>query len=129
MTPSAGTVTASGQFIWPTQGVITQYYSWYHQAIDIANPAEPLDLAADSGTVIHAGWDTTGYGNMIMIDHHNGFKTLYAHLSVISVVVGQTVNRGDVIGRMGSTGNSTGPHTHFEIWLNDVRVNPLSYLK
>lgn len=129
MTPNAGTVTASGQFVWPTQGVITQYFSWYHPAIDIANPAKPLDVAADSGTVIHAGWDTTGYGNMVLIDHHNGFKTLYAHLSVISVVVGQTVNRGDVIGKMGSTGNSTGSHTHFEIWQNGAKVNPLIYLK
>jgi murein DD-endopeptidase MepM/ murein hydrolase activator NlpD len=129
MTPNAGAVTASGQFVWPTQGVITQYFSWYHPAIDIANPAEPLDVAADSGTVIHAGWDTTGYGNMVMIDHHNGFKTLYAHLSQIMVVVGQTVGKGQVIGKMGSTGHSTGPHTHFEIILNGVHVNPLSYLK
>jgi len=129
MTPDAGTVTASGQFVWPTQGVITQYFSWYHQGVDIANPAEPLDVAADSGVVIHAGWDTTGYGNMVMIDHGNGFKSLYGHLSVISVVVGQHVNKGDVIGRMGSTGHSTGPHTHFEIWENGVRVNPLLFLK
>ena len=129
MTPDAGTVTASGQFVWPTQGIITQYFSWYHPAIDIANPAEPLDVAADSGVVIHAGWDTTGYGNMVMIDHQNGFKTLYGHLSVISVVIGQHVNKGDVIGRMGSDGHSTGPHTHFEIYENGVRVNPLLFLK
>jgi len=129
MTPNAGTVTASGQFVWPTQGVITQYFSWYHPAIDIANNAEPLDVAADSGIVVHAGWDTTGYGNMVMIDHGNGFKTLYGHLSVISVINGQYVSKGDVIGRMGSTGHSTGPHTHFEIILNGVHVNPLLYLK
>lgn len=129
MTPGAGSVTASGQFVWPTQGIITQYFSWYHPAIDIANPAEPLDVAADSGTVVHAGWDTTGYGNMVMIDHGNGYKTLYAHLSQIMVVVGQTVAKGQVIGRMGSTGHSTGPHTHFEIILNGVHVNPLDYLK
>jgi murein DD-endopeptidase MepM/ murein hydrolase activator NlpD len=129
MTPDAGSVTASGQFVWPTQGVITQYFSWYHQGIDIANNAEPLDVAADSGVVIHAGWDNTGYGNMVMIDHQNGYKTLYGHLSVISVTVGQHVNKGDVIGRMGSTGHSTGPHTHFEIWQNGVRVNPLPFLK
>jgi murein DD-endopeptidase MepM/ murein hydrolase activator NlpD len=129
MTPDAGTVTASGQFVWPTQGVITQYFSWYHPAIDIANNVEPLDVAADSGVVIHASWDATGYGNMVMIDHGNGFKTLYGHLSVISVINGQHVNKGDVIGRMGSTGNSTGPHTHFEIYENGVRVNPLLFLK
>lgn len=129
ITPDAGTVVASGQFVWPTQGTITQYFSWYHPGIDIANPAMPLDVAADSGSVIYAGWDTTGYGNMVLIDHHNGFKTRYAHLSQIMVISGQTVSRGSVIGRMGSTGHSTGPHTHFEIILNGVHVNPLSYLK
>ncbi len=128
-TPDAGTVVASGQFVWPTQGVITQYFSWYHPGIDIANNAEPLDVAADSGQVIYAGWDATGYGNMVLIDHGNGFKTRYGHLSQIMVISGQNVKRGDTIGRMGSTGHSTGPHTHFEIYLNGVRVNPLSYLK
>lgn len=129
MTPDASSVTASGQFVWPTQGVITQYFSWYHPGIDIANSAEPLDVAADSGVVIHAGWDNTGYGNMVFIDHENGYRTLYGHLSIISVVVGQHVNKGDVIGKMGSTGHSTGPHTHFEVWKDGVRVNPLLYLK
>lgn len=129
ITPDAGTVTASGQFVWPTSGTITQYFSWYHPGIDIANPGIPLDVAADSGTVIYAGWDTTGYGNMILIDHGNGFRTRYAHLSQFMVISGQTVKRGDVIGRMGSTGHSTGPHTHFEVILNGVHVNPLDYLR
>lgn len=129
MTPDAGTVTASGQFVWPTQGTITQRFSWYHPGIDIANDAEPLDVAADSGRVLYAGWDTSGYGNMILIDHGNGFETRYAHLSQFMVVSGQTVQRGQVIGKMGSTGHSTGPHTHFEIILNGVHVNPLNYLK
>lgn len=129
ITPDAGTVVASGQFVWPTQGTITQYFSWYHPGVDIANRAEPLDVAADSGRVIYAGWDATGYGNMVLIDHGNGFKTRYAHLSQIMVISGQTVGRGQTIGRMGSTGHSTGPHTHFEIILNGVHVNPLSYLK
>ncbi|MDE2026198.1 MAG: M23 family metallopeptidase [Patescibacteria group bacterium] len=129
ITPNAGTVVASGRFVWPTQGVITQRFSWYHPGIDIANPAEPLDVAADSGTVIYAGWDNTGYGNMVLIDHGNGFRTRYGHLSKIMVISGQTVKRGDVIGRMGSTGHSTGPHTHFEIYQNGVRVNPLNFLQ
>ncbi|HKC05187.1 MAG TPA: M23 family metallopeptidase [Patescibacteria group bacterium] len=128
-TPDAGTVVASGQFVWPTQGTITQRFSWYHPGIDIANRAEPLDVAADSGTVIFSGWDSSGYGNMVLIDHHNGFKTRYAHLSQIMVVSGQGVARGSVIGKMGSTGHSTGPHTHFEIYLNGTRVNPLNYLR
>jgi murein DD-endopeptidase MepM/ murein hydrolase activator NlpD len=129
ITPDAGTVVASGQFVWPTSGAITQRFSWYHPGIDIANRGLPPVLAADSGKVIAAGWDPTGYGNMIMIDHGNGYKTRYAHLSQIYVIVGQTVGRGAPIGKMGSTGHSTGPHTHFEIYLNDVRVNPLNYLK
>jgi LysM repeat protein len=129
MTPNAGAVTASGQFVWPTAGVITQYFSWYHPGIDIANNAEPMDVAADSGRVIYAGWDSSGYGNMVLIDHGNGYQTRYAHLLQIMVISGQTVQRGQVVGRMGSTGHSTGPHTHFEIILNGVHVNPLKYLR
>lgn len=129
MTPNAGAVTASGLFVWPTQGVITQRFSWYHPGIDIANPSGPLCMAADSGRVIYAGWDTTGYGNMVLVDHGNGYKTRYGHLSQIMVVSGQTIGRGQAVGKMGSTGHSTGTHLHFEIYLNGVRVNPLSYLK
>lgn len=129
ITPDAGTVVASGKFVWPVSGTITQYFSWYHPGIDIANNALPLDVAADAGRVVFAGWDASGYGNMILIDHGNGFMTRYGHLSQIMVISGQTVARGSVIGRMGSTGRSTGPHTHFEIYLNGVRVNPLSYLR
>ena len=129
ITPNAGTVVASGRFVWPTNGIITQRFSWYHPGIDIANPAGPVVVAADSGTVIYAGWDNTGYGNMILIDHGNGFRTRYAHLSQISVISGQTVARGSSVGKMGNTGHSTGPHTHFEIYLNGTRVNPLNYLK
>jgi murein DD-endopeptidase MepM/ murein hydrolase activator NlpD len=129
MTPNAGTVTASGQFVWPTHGVLTQYFSWYHPGLDIADSSGTPDVAADSGTVVYAGWDSTGYGNMVLIDHGNGFKTRYGHLSQILVISGQTVQRGQLIGKMGSTGHSTGPHTHFEIILNGVHVNPLSYLK
>ena len=77
----------------------------------------------------YAGWEGTGYGNMVLINHGNGFKTRYAHLSQIMVISGQNVARGVAIGRMGSTGHSTGPHTHFEIYLNGTRINPLSYLK
>lgn len=129
ITPNAGTVVASGRFVWPTQGIITQYFSWYHPGLDVANNGMPFVVAADSGTVIASGWDNTGYGNMVLVDHGNGFKTRYAHLSQIFVVRGQTVNRADRLGKMGSTGRSTGPHLHVEIYQNGVRVNPLLFLK
>ncbi len=129
MTPDAGTVAASGQFVWPTQGIITQRFSWYHPAIDVANPSLPPIVAADSGRVVYAGWDSSGYGNMVFIDHGNGFKTRYAHLSQIMVTTGQNVARGSVIGRMGSTGRSTGPHLDLRIYLNGAAVNPFNYLK
>jgi murein DD-endopeptidase MepM/ murein hydrolase activator NlpD len=130
LTPNAGAVSATGKFSWPTQGVITQKFSWYHKGIDIANHVGTPILAADSGRVIVAGWkDNTGYGNRVMIDHGNGYITLYAHMSVIAVQEGQTVRRGDVLGQMGSTGRSTGPHCHFEIRHGGVNEDPFSYLK
>ncbi len=129
-TPDAGSVTATGQFVWPASGRITQSYSWYHRAIDIANQAGPEILAADSGKVVGAGsplgW---GYGNHVIIDHGNGYQTLYAHLSKVYVREGQTVNRASAIGKMGSTGRSTGVHLHFEISQNGTKLNPLDYLK
>ncbi len=129
ITPNAGTVVASGNFVWPTQGTITQKYSWYHPGMDIANRASPTVVAADSGKVIAAGWDKTGYGNMVMIDHGNGYKTRYGHLQKIYVVAGQTVSRGSAIGQMGTTGHSTGTHLHFEIYKGATRINPLGVLK
>ena len=129
-TPDAGVVTASGQFVWPAGGTLTQRYVWYHKGIDIANRSAPGIVAADSGTVVMAGWpDRSGYGNRVMIDHGNGFVTLYAHLAKTYVVSGQRVNRGDLIGQMGTTGRSTGIHLHFEIRQNDAAVNPLLYLR
>ena len=130
ITPDAGSVTASGAFIWPAGGTISQRFSWYHKAIDIANKTAPNILAADSGKVIVAGWpDGYGYGNRVIIDHGNGYRTLYAHLSRIYVVVGQTVARGDAIGQMGSTGRSTGIHLHFEVIKNGVNLDPLTVLR
>lgn len=129
-TPNAGVVSATGNWIWPAQGKISQYYSAWHKAIDIANTSGGPILAADAGKVIVAGWpDNSGYGNRVIIDHGNGSHTLYGHLSKISVTVGQTVNRGNVIGMMGSTGRSTGTHLHFEIRTTGGLVNPLNYLK
>lgn len=129
-TPNAGSVSALGSFVWPTSGGITQGYKFYHKAIDIANKSGGAILAADSGTIVQAGWlDNSGYGNRVMIDHGNGFITLYAHLSAVQVEVGQTVSRGNVVGQMGSTGRSTGTHLHFEIRKDGTLLNPMTYLQ
>jgi len=131
LTPDAGTVTATGSFVWPASGVISQGFAWYHPGLDIANRASPNVLAADSGTVIVSGWvDGSGYGNRVIINHHNGYTTLYGHLQTAFVVAGQSVRRGDVIGKMGSTGRSTGIHLHFEIrQSNGSNLNPRSFLR
>ena len=128
LTPDAGSVVAQGSFVWPAGGRITQGYRFYHRAIDIANQGGGPILAADAGVVTTAGWTGGGYGNAIVVDHGNGFQTLYAHLSAIQVQAGQRVGRGNVIGQMGTTGRSTGVHLHFEIRHGGTLVNPLSYL-
>lgn len=130
MTPDAGAVSATGKWIWPAAGTITQSHLPWHKAIDIANHSGGAILASDAGKVIVAGWpDNFGYGNRVVVDHGNGYHTLYAHLSKISVSVGQSVNRGDVLGQMGSTGRSTGTHLHFEVRAGNRAQNPLEYLK
>ncbi|MEK9200982.1 MAG: M23 family metallopeptidase [Patescibacteria group bacterium] len=129
-TPDAGAVSATGQFAWPMGGVITQNFAWYHRGLDIATAHGTPIVAADSGRVTTAGWpDNGGYGNRVVIDHGNGYTTLYAHLSKVYVTAGQTVKRGDTLGLEGSTGRSTGPHLHFEIHKNGVFVSPLQHLK
>ena len=130
LTPNAGAVTAAGVFVWPTSGRISQGFRWYHRAIDIATATGTPILAADAGKIIVAGWpDNVGYGNRVMIDHGNGFVTLYGHMSKIHVVAGQTVSRGAVIGLVGSTGRSTGPHLHFEIRAGGKTQDPMAYLR
>ncbi|MCC6711591.1 MAG: M23 family metallopeptidase [Candidatus Pacebacteria bacterium] len=129
ITPDAGSVSASGSFIWPASGRITQGYRFYHKAIDIANKAAGSILAADAGVVSTASWDNSGYGNRVIIDHGNGYVTLYAHMSVLQVKAGQRVKRGDVIGQMGNTGRSTGTHLHFEIRQGGALLNPQSFLQ
>jgi murein DD-endopeptidase MepM/ murein hydrolase activator NlpD len=124
------TAPGGGQFIWPTTGGMTQYFAWYHPGIDLANRAAPTVVASDGGRVIVAGWpDNYGYGNRVIIDHGNGYQTIYAHLSNIYVTAGQSVSRGQSIGQMGSTGRSTGTHLHFEIRYKGIAVNPLAILK
>lgn len=130
--PTSSTFTAPGgaEFIWPTSGVLTQYFSWYHPGIDIADRKTPGVAASDGGRVVVAGWpDSAGYGNRVVIDHGNGYTSLYAHMSNIYVSSGQTVSRGQLIGQMGSTGRSTGTHLHLEIHYNGRALNPLAILK
>jgi len=122
-------VRGTSNFVWPTSGSVTQYPVWYHMALDIANPAAPPILAADSGTVVYAGCLSWGYGCHVVIDHGNGYQTLYAHLSRYTVEAGQAVSQGQVIGVMGSTGRSTGTHLHFEIRSGGQPLNPLNFLK
>ncbi|RJR15289.1 LysM peptidoglycan-binding domain-containing protein [Candidatus Microgenomates bacterium] len=124
-----GVTAGDGQFIWPTQGRITQNPVTYHMALDIANSSLPPVAAADAGTVILVKQQRYDYGWHIIVDHGNGYQTLYAHLSDIYVSEGQGVSRGSVIGKVGSTGRSTGPHLHFEIRKGGVLLNPLSFLK
>lgn len=101
-----------------------------HKGIDYACPIGTPILASEAGKVIFAGWDKTGYGNLVMILHPDGLASLYAHLSTISVTVGQEVNQGQIIGYSGSTGNSTGAHLHFEIRGKDGKaIDPAPLLR
>ncbi|MBI3954881.1 M23 family metallopeptidase [Candidatus Gottesmanbacteria bacterium] len=118
-----------GKFIWPTQGLITQNPVSYHMAVDIANASAPPVAAGDAGVVSFANCQRYGYGCHVIIKHPDGYETLYAHLSAYYVSVGDKVGRGQVIGKMGSTGRSTGTHLHFEVRRNGVLLNPLSFLK
>jgi murein DD-endopeptidase MepM/ murein hydrolase activator NlpD len=106
----------SGAFAWPTSnhGLSGNDYWSGHLGIDIGGAIGDGVFASDAGVIVFAGWANGGYGNMIMIDHGNGYQTLYAHLSAVNVGCGQSVGSGSYIGAVGSTGNSTGAHLHFE---------------
>lgn len=125
-------LVGSGQFMWPTSGRISSPFGYrgreYHQGLDIAAPMGTPIYAADSGTVVHSG-RYSGYGNLVIIDHGNGYKTYYGHCSKLLVSVGDSVKRGDKIALVGMTGQATGPHCHFEVRVNGVTQNPLKYLK
>jgi murein DD-endopeptidase MepM/ murein hydrolase activator NlpD len=123
----------TGVFIWPTTNQWLSGYDYSpetnHYGIDIGGVEGMGIFAVDAGVVVYAGWHNGGYGNVIVLDHGNGWQTLYAHLSQVNVVCGQGVFQGTLIGLMGSTGRSTGPHLHFEM-LHDQfgRVNPWHFL-
>jgi len=122
--------TGTSWFIWPTPSkILSQDYWAGHPAIDIPLPLGTPIVAADSGTVIFSGWDNSGYGNLIIVDHGNGYWTYYAHNSELLVQAGDGVTQGQTISLAGSTGRSTGPHLDFRIRLNGTTfLNPLDFL-
>ncbi|RJP49906.1 MAG: LysM peptidoglycan-binding domain-containing protein [Anaerolineaceae bacterium] len=123
----------SGSFVWPVVGqshtISGNNYSAGHLAIDMTALEGDLVLATDHGVVTFAGWSQYGYGNMVQIDHGNGYVSLYAHLNAIFVSMCQSIGQSDQIGTAGNTGNSFGAHLHFEIRFNGVAVNPLGYVQ
>ena len=118
-------------FIWPTSVTTISGYEYdeatNHRAIDIGGSMGNPVYAADSGVVTYAGYNDFGYGNLVIIDHGNGFETYYAHLNSFNVGVGYYVIQGELIAEVGTTGNSSGPHLHYEIRYNGVPVNPHNY--
>lgn len=120
----------SGTFSWPSplRTVVGNDYWDGHRALDIATGEGIGIYAADSGTVLFSGWANGGYGYMVFLDHGNGYSTLYAHLSQATAPCGRQVSKGEVIGYGGSTGNSTGPHLHFEVRFQGGFLNPWQVL-
>jgi murein DD-endopeptidase MepM/ murein hydrolase activator NlpD len=135
-TESGSSSTGSGQpsaagLIWPCDGAVVSGFGmrWgrMHEGLDIGCSYGTPNRAAAAGTVIYAGW-LGGYGNLVVVDHGGGLSTAYAHASSILVGVGQSVSQGETVSLVGSTGNSSGPHLHFEVRVNGQAVDPLAYL-
>jgi murein DD-endopeptidase MepM/ murein hydrolase activator NlpD len=130
------TTYRGGTFLWPVVGggnYISQYFHYGHYAIDIAADYGSKVRAAAAGTVTFAGWKNNGGGYQVWIAHGSNLYTTYNHMSAVSVGLGQHVSRGQQVGRVGQSGNATGPHCHFEVWIGPIwdggrRVNPLAYL-
>jgi murein DD-endopeptidase MepM/ murein hydrolase activator NlpD len=119
-------------FIWPANNHFLSGFDYSpstnHSGIDIdGETGDPLN-AADNGVVVYSGWNNWGYGNVVVINHGNGWQTLYAHLNAYNVSCGQSVWQGSVIGAIGITGNSSGSHLHYEMMYNGTKVNPWDYL-
>lgn len=122
----------AGVFIWPANNQYTSGFDYSpstnHLGIDVAGKTGEPVYAVDNGVVVYAGWNNWGYGNMVVINHGNGWQTLYAHLSSYNVACGQSVYQTNLIGAIGNTGNSSGAHLHFEMMYNGGKVNPWDYL-
>lgn len=129
--PPADSSPSSSGMIWPVSGPITSPFGWrwgrMHEGIDIGAASGTPIHAAAGGTVIYAGW-MGGYGNLVVIDHHNSLATAYGHQSSIATSVGAPVSQGQVVGYVGCTGHCFGPHLHFEVRVNGSPVDPLGYL-
>ena len=130
--PVTGGAVGFGTFVWPANKHYLSGFDYTpstnHYGIDIAGNEGEAVYATDAGVVVYAGWNNYGYGNMVMIDHGNNFQSLYAHMSAFNVGCGQSVGQGDVIGAIGTTGHSSGPHLHFEIRAISSFVNPWDML-
>lgn len=125
--------TVFPRLIWPVEGLITSKFGargGTHRGIDIAGSVGTPIKAVANGEVIFSGWGTSrsGYGLMVIIRHNAHVQTLYAHAVELLVEAGEIVQQGDVIARVGTSGNTTGPHLHFELWLNSEKINPLPIL-
>ena len=129
--PVSGGAVGYGYYVYPTNKHYLSGFDYStktnHLGIDLSGNEGEGVYAADAGVIVYAGWNDYGYGNMVMIDHGNGFQSLYAHLSALNVGCGQSVGQGEGIGAVGSTGRSSGPHLHFEL-MAGMKVNPWDYL-
>ncbi len=129
--PISGGAIGYGAYVYPTNKHYLSGFDYSeksnHRGIDLAGNEGEAVYASDAGVIVYAGWNNYGYGNMIMVDHGNGFQSLYAHLSALNVGCGQSVGQGEVIGAVGNTGRSSGAHLHFEL-MAGVKVNPWDYL-
>lgn len=128
--PETDVATPKRKLLWPTRlHAINQYYGWRHTGVDIdGDYTDPIYASAD-GVVEKSGWNNSGYGLQIVVDHQNGLKTRYAHASKLFVQPGDMVKRGQVIAMVGTTGRSTGTHLHYEVFHNGRRQNPLAYVR
>jgi len=125
-------VIGSGVFIWPAVSHFLAGFDYdpgaNHFGIDLEGEEGDAVVAADNGVVVYAGWNNWGYGYMVVINHGNGWQTLYAHLNVIYVSCGQSIEQGTALGAIGATGNATGAHLHFEMMYQGTKVDPHNYI-
>ena len=119
-------------YVWPSSETRISGYEWTpdvgHYGVDIGGKKGNPIYTIDNGVVVYAGWSTWGYGNVVVVDHGNDLQTIYAHMDTIAVTCNQSIYQGDTIGTMGSTGNSSGPHLHFEVRQGSIRLNPHNYI-